>query len=149
MIKTLNMTKYSKYLIILLISILACEKEDQNTNCNYLLDLGVSVSINMNLPQYSQLKFINNPIYIPNYGNGGLIVIKASEGFYRAWDASDPNQYPKTCSILEISGIEAVSGCDDNNTYSLITGQSVNTVLPCTLKEYPAVQSGNTVIINN
>ena len=143
------MTKYAKYLIIFLISILACEKEDQNTNCNYLLDLGVSVSINMNLPQYSQLKFINNPIYIPNHGNGGLIAIKASEGFYIAWDTSDPNQYPKTCSILAIIGIEAVSGCDDNNTYSLITGQSVNTVLPCTLKEYPAVQSGNTVIINN
>lgn len=143
------MDKFVKSTLSLFFIFLSCEKDNTNSNCNYLIDIGVSTSINMNLPQYSQLKFVNNPVYIENQGNGGLIVIKVSEGFYRAWDAYDPNHYANSCSLLEINGIEGSCGCEDNNTYSLITGQSLNQVLPCGLKEYPASQSGNTIIINN
>lgn len=102
----------------------------------------------MNLPQYSQLKFTSNSVYLANQGNKGVIVINVG-GSYRAWDAADPNHEQSACSLLTITGANAVCGCIDANTYSLFTGGSIKTQLPCGLKEYRVTSSGNSLIITN
>lgn len=120
-----------------------------NENCKYLLNVGVNVTVNLSLPQYSQLQFVSNSVYIANAGNGGIIVTNAGSGFF-AWDASDPNHPPSSCSVLEISGLEATCGCTDKNTYSLVNGQPLgNASLLCGLKNYRLEQSGNTLLISN
>ena len=129
--------------------IFGCSKsDDNNSNCNLLLNIGVNTSLNLNLPQYNELNFISNPIYVQGFGNGGLIITNTGTGFV-AYDAADPNHIPNFCSIMTINGLEGICGCDDANKYSLFTGQPLeNPNLRCGLKSYRAVISGNNLIIN-
>lgn len=136
--------------LILSLLLFGCSDSDRINNCNKLQNIGVNININLNLPQFSLLQFISNSVYIPNQGNGGLIVINVGTGL-RAWDASDPNVPPSQCSVLQIDGSEAVSGCPEANRYSLFTGQPLGaTDLPCGLKEYRVSSAGNnTFLITN
>ena len=136
------------YFIIILILINSCAKNINDSNCNNFLNLDVFYEVNLNLPQYSQLNFISNSVYIPNVGNGGIIVTNSGSGFL-AWDAADPNHVNVPCAVLSISGLEATSSCAQQNTYSLITGQSLGVALPCTLKPYRIEESGNILLITS
>ena len=135
---------------LILIAPFSCSKSNINdSNCRFLLNVGVNVIVNMSLPQYSQLQFVSNSVYVPNAGNGGIIVTNSGTGFL-AWDASDPNLTPSSCSRLEINGLEATSNCTTPNTYSLITGQPLNdSSLRCGLKAYRVEQNGNDLIVTN
>jgi nitrite reductase/ring-hydroxylating ferredoxin subunit len=129
--------------------LIACSKNDiSNENCKFLLNIVVNTSVNLNLPQYSLLQFISNSVYMPNVGNKGIIVTNSGTGFL-AWDAADPNHAQQSCSVVNGTGFEGTCGCTDANTYSFITGQSLGTALPCTLKRYRVEQSGNTLFISN
>ena len=136
------------YFIIGLLLISGCAKNNIDNRCNYLLNLDIYYEINLNLPQYSELNFISNSVYIPNVGNGGIIVVNSGSG-YLAWDAADPNRTNLPCSVLTISGLEATSNCAEQNTYSLITGQSIGVALTCSLKPYRVESSGNILIISS
>lgn len=138
---------FSLLIILLLVS---CSKSNiNNSNCKFLLNIGVNTSINLNLPQYSSLQFVSNSVFVPNVGNGGVIVTNSGTGFL-AWDASDPNHTLSSCSKLEINGLEGTCGCSDENVYSLITGQPLsNPSLKCGLKAYRVEQSGNDLILSN
>ena len=129
------MKAFKFYFIIGLLLIIGCAKNNIDNRCNYLLNLDIYYEINLNLPQYSELNFISNSVYIPNVGNGGIIVVNSGSG-YLAWDAADPNRTNLPCSVLTISGLEATSNCAEQNTYSLITGQSIGVALTCSLKPY-------------
>ncbi|MCB0461309.1 MAG: hypothetical protein KDC81_01270 [Flavobacteriaceae bacterium] len=128
---------------------LGCSKnDDNNSNCNFLLNVGVNTSLNLNLPQYGDLNFIGNSVYISGQGNGGLIITNTGTGFV-AFDAADPNHTPSSCSILTISQGEGVCGCLDANKYSLFTGQPLeNSELRCGLKAYRTELNGDILVIN-
>lgn len=137
------------FALLSLLILTACSNNDNLNNCNYLLDLGVNASVNLNLPQYSQLQFTSNSVYIANQGNGGIIVTNVGSGL-RAWDAADPNHTPSACSVMQIVGANAKCGCADANEYSLFTGGSLGVQLPCGLKEYRVTSTGsNTYSITN
>ncbi len=125
-----------------------CSNDDRINNCNYLLNVGVNFSLNLNLPEYSQLMFTSNSVYVANQGNLGIYVINVG-GNFRAWDAADPNHTPSNCSFLERDGVNVTCGCEDQNTYSLFTGQSLEGALPCGLKEYRATLSGSSLTVSN
>mgnify|MGYP001159568406 FL=1 len=131
---------------------LSCSKsENYDVNCNYLLNVGILTSLNLNLAQYNQLNFTSNPVYVPNEGNGGLFVNNTGTG-YVAFDAADPNIPFGECSILIIEGIEAVSSveCLVINRYNLITGQPMqNPELRCSLKPYFIERIGSELFISN
>ena len=133
---------------LIILMLFGCEKNINDTRCNYLLDLDIYYEINLSLPQYSNLNFISNSVYIPNVGNAGIIVVNSGTGFL-AWDAADPNHTNLPCSTLIISGLEATSGCAEQNTYSLITGQSIGVALTCSLKPYRVESNGNILVITS
>ena len=135
-------------LLFLIIFIYSCSSNINDSRCNFLLNLGIYYEVNLNLPQYSDLNFVSNSVYVPDVGNGGIIIVNSGTGFL-AWDASDPNHEILPCSILNINGLEATSSCAQQNTYSLITGQSLGTVLNCTLKAYRVESVGNVLIISS
>ncbi|WP_027138309.1 hypothetical protein [Gaetbulibacter saemankumensis] len=129
--------------------LISCSNTQENENCRFLLNVGVNVVVDLSLPQYSQLPFAGNSVYIPNVGNRGIIVASSGADYY-AWDAADPNHIPSACSTLKNNDLEATCGCEDQNTYSLITGQILgNNQLPCSLRNYRVEQSGNRLIISN
>ena len=134
--------------LLLIVLICNCSSNINDSRCNFLLNLDIYYEVNLNLPQYSDLNFVSNSVYIPDVGNGGIIIVNAGTGFL-AWDASDPNHGKVPCSILNINGLEATSSCAQQNSYSLITGQSVGTVLNCTLKAYRVESAGNVLIISS
>ena len=136
--------------LFLIIFITSCSSNSvDDKNCRFLLNVGVNVSVNMSLPQYSQLQFISNSVYVPNAGNAGIIVTNTGSG-YLAWDASDPNHTPSSCSTLTVSGLNATCGCGDENTYSLVTGQALGDGnLQCSLKNYRVEKNGNVLLIYN
>jgi len=139
-----------KLLFILPLLLLSnCKGDDTINNCNFLIDVGVNSTLNLNLPEYSQLMFTSEVVYIPNQGNLGVYVINVGNDQYRAWDAADPNHIPETCSLLQREGIEVTCGCVDENRYNLFTGQSIEDPLPCGLKEYRVTVSGNNLVISN
>lgn len=135
---------------IFLAACLGCSKDNtSNANCNFLVNLNVSTSLNLNLSQYNQLTFPNNPVYVPNEGNGGIIVNNTGTG-YVAFDAADPNHIFSDCSILSINGLEGICGCDDTNKYSLFTGQPLeNSELRCGLKAYFVESNGTTLYVSS
>ncbi|WP_147677244.1 Rieske (2Fe-2S) protein [Algibacter pacificus] len=147
-----------RYTFLFLVSFvfIACSDNSNYNNDNpYLLNVPVNVSINLTLPEYSQLKFTGNSIYIPNEGNKGIIVIKVGTGYF-AWDAADPNHQQADCSVLVNSGFNATCGCSDKNTYNLATGEPVRieedvdiSNLEYTLKFYPVRKNGSILTISN
>jgi hypothetical protein len=142
--------KKLKTLIPLALIFIGCSKANNyDESCNFLANINVITSINLNLSQYNQLTFPSNPVYVPNVGNGGIIVNNTGTG-YVAFDAADPNHIYNSCSVLSINGIEGLCGCDDNNKYSLFTGQPLeNPELRCSLKPYFVEINGNSLFISN
>ena len=114
-----------KYIILLILPFLmGCDKENFSNNNPYLPNYGFSLNINMSLPQYSNLQFLSNAVYINNGSAGvrGIFVFNTGSG-YVAFDAACPNQALSSCSTMTLSGINAICPCDDA-IYSLFTGQA-------------------------
>ncbi len=140
--------------LIFVLSILlltTCNKNDDGgnlNNCNFLLSVGINRTISLNLPQYSQLQFTTNSVYVPNEGNAGIYVTNVG-GNFRAYDAADPNHSPEICSFLVIDGTIVTCGCPDENQYNLLTGFSEGGQLPCALQEYRVTANGSELTITN
>ncbi|WP_179343297.1 hypothetical protein [Winogradskyella ursingii] len=128
-----------------------CDRNDDRVNCNFLLNVGVNATVNLNLPQFNQLQFPVNAVRLEGFGNEGIILVRANSSTLLAWDGADPSHVPSACSALEINGINAVCGCEDGNEYSLVTGTAIGeNTQPCTLKPYRVENIGNnTYIISN
>lgn len=136
------------YILLSFLFLFNCENDNTINNCNFLLDVGVNVTLNLNLPSFNPLRFTGNVAFVPNQGNFGIYVINTGSG-YRAWDAGDPNVAPSSCTFLERDGVEVMSTCDDVNKYNLFTGLAVDEQLPCPLLEYRVTQSGDNLTITN
>ncbi|RKE98534.1 Rieske (2Fe-2S) protein [Ichthyenterobacterium magnum] len=132
-----------------LIILTACSSDNSVNNCNFLLDLNVNASLNLSLPQYAPLLVTSGVYFEPSQGNKGIYIINTGNDTYRAWDATDPNHVVSSCSFLQRDGVNVTCGCDDQNEYSLFTGQNFGDPLPCGLFEYRATLSGNTVVVSN
>ena len=123
-----------KYLILFVLPLFfGCDKENFSNNNPYLPSYSFSLNINLSLPQYSNLQFPSNAVYINNGSAGirGIFVFNTGSG-YVAFDAACPNQALSSCSTMTLSGINVVCPCDDA-IYSLFTGQAPG-------KEYPMKQ---------
>jgi len=119
------------WLLIVFVSILFSCSDNGISNKNpNIPNYSVNLSIDMNLPAYSNLKFVSNGVIIPNYGAKGVIIFNAGSGF-NAFDAACPNQAITSCAAMTIDGINAVCSCDKAQ-YSLFTGLGG--------KEYPLKQ---------
>jgi nitrite reductase/ring-hydroxylating ferredoxin subunit len=137
-----------KYFLLLIAFplLFGCSTNSTNNNNPYLPSYPVNLDINMNLPQYSSLKFVSNAVYISGQGVRGIIVFNSGSG-YNAFDAACPNQALSSCSTMTIKGgINALCACD-NAEYSLFTGQSAGKEYP--LKQYRVEVNGNLLRVYN
>jgi nitrite reductase/ring-hydroxylating ferredoxin subunit len=136
------------FFIIITILTLSCDDDKPVNNNPFIRDYSFSTSLNLNLPTYNVLKFISNPILIdiPGVGIKGVIVMKAGENDYRAFEASCPNQTPSDCTKLTINGINAKCPCDSKE-YSIYTGLATGVQYP--LKAYRTELNGDNLRVYN
>ncbi|OIV42975.1 Rieske (2Fe-2S) protein [Flavobacterium johnsoniae] len=132
-------------LLILFVSVLLSCSDSERSNKNpYLPNYSVNLSIDMNLPAYSNLKFVSNGVIVPNNGAKGIIIFNAGSG-YNAFDAACPNQDVNSCVAMTIDGINAVCSCD-KTSYSLFTGLGGKDY---PLKQYKVQVSGTVIHVYN
>ncbi|MBO0321299.1 hypothetical protein J0X14_03245 [Muricauda sp. CAU 1633] len=138
---------------VLLLTLISCSSDNTNRN-PYLQEVNFRFDMNLNLPLYSGLNNIGNPVYVGNNGVGtrGAFVIKSGLDSFYAFEASCPNHTPNNCSTMTIDGQNVVCDCE-GFTYNLFTGQQLDR--PDDGKRYydllfyRATQSGNIVTISN
>ena len=133
-------------LVASFIILFGCNKNENNINCNFLLNVGVNLTVNLNLPQFNQLLFPGNAVRVEGQGNKGIILYSLNSTTLYAWDGADPNHVSSACSALTIEsdGVSVTCGCEDGNTYFLATGTSSgDNPQPCTLKPYRVEAIGN------
>lgn len=113
-------------LLFLSVLILGCSTQTSRRN-PYLQEINFSIEINLNLPTYSPLKIIGNPVAVNTAGAGtqGIIIMNSGFDSFVAFEASCANHAPNSCSQLRIDGQNALCSCDDYQ-YSLFTGQFLN-----------------------
>lgn len=135
-----------KYALLFLIIpfFLSCSDSGINNSNPFVPNYTFTIDVNLNLPAYSNLKFVSNAVYISGIGARGLIIFNTGSG-YNAFDAACPNQTISACSTMTINGINAVCGCD-NSEYSLFTGQGP---LQYPLKQYRVQVNGTVLRVYN
>lgn len=134
-------------LLLGVVFIASCTKDEWNNQNPYLPDYAVNVPINMNLPLYTQLQYAGNAVLINGYGVNGIIVINTGTG-YRAFEATCSNHGVSGCSKLTLDGVEATCSCSDGLVYNLFLGLAT-TDAEYPLKEYRVSQSGAMLTVYN
>lgn len=109
-------------LFIITISFLGCSKDSFSNQNPYLPDYPFSTNINLNLPQYSNLKHPSTSVRVFGEGLGvrGIIIFNSGSG-YKAYDLACPNHELRDCSVMELKGVSAECNCDGFK-YLLFTG---------------------------
>ena len=140
-------------LLFTVVLLLCCDNDNPRRN-PYLQEIGFRFEINLNLPLYSPLTTVGNPVFIGNEGVGirGVYVMNTGFDIFRAFEASCPNHAPNSCSTMTNVGQNAQCACEDFE-YSLFTGQQLNRpddeVQYFDMLEYRASLTGSTVLISN
>ncbi|KDN56779.1 Rieske (2Fe-2S) protein [Flavobacterium seoulense] len=125
---------------------LSCSDNGFNNNNPYIPNYNFSITFDLNLPAYSNLKYVSNAIYYsgPEVGPKGIYVFNTGTG-YTAFDGACPNQALSSCSTLTLKGINVVCPCDEEE-YSLFTGQGK---LQYPLKQYRVDVNQNILRVYN
>lgn len=145
----MKMKKIAFFLLISL-GLLSCSNNDDKIQNPYLVVPLVNLSLNLNLPEYTDLKFPGGFFIVNNQGIKGIVVYCVSDTQYFASELSDPNHSPNSCSTMEVTGIIATCSCDDGNTNDIITGQFTppnNEKYP--MLQYRAERNGDIVTVYN
>lgn len=145
----------NRYFFLLIIAFIftACNSDNDNQPLDdnpFLNEPPVSLTLNLNLPQYNPLKFPGNSLIINTQGIRGIVIYNVNNDLYTAFDLSDPNHIPSNCSRMEINGIIATCPCpDDENSYDIVTGQHETNQNSYPMQQYRAQRSGDVLQISN
>ena len=134
---------------IFLISILSCNTNDGTVNCVPVTT--INVSINPNMPLYSNL---NNPggwVYVSTVtaGSKGIIVVNVGGNRYKAYDRNAPHICPGAETTLYVKNDISIVCDADNSEWILLTGQPTKVAnrAPRTYQVY--VNANGTLTITN
>lgn len=143
--------KYNIILLFILFTIVSCKKEDRiDSNNPYLIEPLVSISLNLNLPEYNPLKFPGNSVIVNQQGIKGIVIYNVNNELYTAFELSDPNHIPSECSKMIIEGIIASCPCpSDANSYDIVTGQHQNNENQYPMLQYQALRMGDNIQVSN
>lgn len=138
------------FFLLISLGLLSCSNNDDKIQNPYLVAPLVSLSLNLNLPEYTDLKFPGGSFFVNNQGIKGIVVYCVTDNYYIASELSDPNHSPNACSKMEVTGIIATCPCDDGNTNDIVTGQFTppnNEKYP--MLQYRAERNGDIVTVYN
>lgn len=139
-------------ILSLLFIFFSCESDDTGRQNPFLVDIGFQFEMNLNLPQYSSLDFPGNYVIVDNIGIKGVVVYTPGNNQYFAYELSDPNHSPNSCSSMTINGLTASCPCPtDANSYNIFTGQpdASSPDLQYGMKSYRVERVGNIIRVFN
>jgi len=140
------------FLLFISITVLSCNSDDGNNNSSdnpFLTIPPVNLNLNLNLPEYNDLNFPGNSVIIPSQGIRGIVVYNVNNSLYTAFELSDPNHSPNSCSKMLIEGIVATCQCDDENRYDIVTGQHQSDQSRYPMQQYRTERAGDVVHVFN
>jgi len=127
-----------------------CEDDDVRYNNPNLTDINFQAEVNLNLAQFSSLKFTGNRAVLTGFGLQGIVIYNLNGTQFNAFELSDPNHPPNSCSRMTLDGIEALCPCgNDDNAYTIISGQPVRGDGEFGMKPYRVERVGDVLIISN
>ncbi|MFI1772938.1 hypothetical protein [Thalassobellus citreus] len=132
--------------------LVACSKNDDIKPNPYIPNINFNTGnlVNINLPEYSQLQFSGNHVILNSYGLKGIVLYYIGGNQYSAFELTDPNHVPSSCSKLNVEGVIATCGCDDGNSYDILTGSMrEGTTGGYTLKPYRVEVAGSIIRVFN
>mgnify|MGYP003147723483 CR=1 FL=1 len=133
----------------LFIILMACSGSDDGIRNNpNLANLNFRIQLNLNLPEYNNLQFAGNSFTTFNNGLKGIVIYNINNTQYAAFELSDPNHPPNSCSAMSVSGVIATCACE-NNKYNIATGQQTEGAGQYTMKPYRIEKIGNILEISN
>ncbi|HCT30910.1 MAG TPA: hypothetical protein DIW31_09285 [Bacteroidales bacterium] len=140
-----------KYLFIILILLtlpFGCSKQDEQI----VPYAKVSITVNLQLPQFIALSSVNNAIIYPNegYNRNGVVVYRNSLDEFTAYDATCPKHIDSkpTAVILDDNGSAGTATCPECETvYYFFNYAYPSKGYP--LRRYNLTKSGNILYINN
>lgn len=139
-------------LVIIGFLVLSCSKSDDKLDRNpFLTDPLVNLNLNLNLPEYTTLKFPGSSV-ITGQGIKGIVVVCVSETQYLAFDLTDPNHVPSECSRMEVKGVMATCPCEnDKNEYNIVNFGRHKTEpdVKYPMQQYRAERRGNSIYVTN
>lgn len=137
-------------LLFLSASLHSCDKDDGPINNNpNLANIGVNLTLDLNLPQYNPLNFPGNSFVTGLQGIKGIVIYNIDNSQYTAHEITDPNHPPNDCSAAQIDGLTATCSCGDGNAYNIVTGQQVAGEGQYPLRAYQIVREGDVLRITN
>ena len=129
--------------------LMACSGSDDSYRNNpNLPNVNFRFQLNLNLPEYNDLQFPGNSYATYNHGVRGVVIYNINNQQYAAFELSDPNHPPSSCSGMTVNGVIASCGCDDNE-YNVITGELVDGDGEYTMRPYRVQRSGDVLEVFN
>lgn len=130
--------KYIYSILFVLVLFTGCGKEQ-----SYIPE--VAVNYNVTLTEFS-LKAVNNVLLVPNYGVGGLIIVKTPLGGFVAFDRCSSVNPENVCKVnIDDSGLTATDPCTGAK-FSMLDGSPQKAPAERNLKTYSVSLQGNTLL---
>lgn len=136
-------------IIALFVVLVSCSKDDNKYFNPYLPEVPVQLEINLNLPEYNELRYPGGVHHTYLQGIRGIIIINTGSS-YRAYDGACPNHNIQECSTLQIKKGDIFARCvcpDDGSSFNLHLGTSMESQYQ--LKNYRVRYTGDKIYINN
>ncbi|TXC78815.1 Rieske (2Fe-2S) protein [Luteibaculum oceani] len=136
------LTIYSS--ILLFLFLLACKKEENN----FIPVPAVDFTVNINNPQYINLKSTGGWVYVSG-GSKGIILYRSSEENINAFDRHATYQPDNNCRVMvDSSDIAAIDTCS-NSRYLLSSGNPISGPATLPLYQYETTFNGDVLRVFN
>jgi len=136
-------------LAAIFILITSCSGSDDAIRNNpNLPNVRVDLQLNLDFVEYNDLAFPGNSFATNNQGIKGIVIYNINNTQYTAFELSDPNHPPSSCSGMTVNGVIATCDCEENQ-YNLITGELLEGEGQYTMKPYRVERAGRFLIVSN
>ncbi len=130
----------------------SCESDSvQRDNNPFLRSKRVNFNLNLSLPQFANLTFPGNNVFIRNENAfiQGVYIFTANAIDYTVFELAEPNHPEGSCSIpVELTNGRLEYTCGDEQTsYDLLGTKVDGTAEDFPLRRYSAMRNGNTLSI--
>ena len=134
-----------KYLLLFAVFILTIQCSDNRIENNCVPFINVNETINLDLPQFINLRVPGGWSYGPG-GLQGLIIYNLDGNQFKAFDRLCPGQNPSSCSQMIVTdNLRILCPCDDSE-FNILNGSPLTSGVSCFAREYLVENLNGTIL---